>query len=79
MTGDDGEIKVYKENGTWYGKSSSTSESNDWTKWTTSTDGGAQNIPITSTSAERKVTVIYYAKDNSDPHEIWLHAGDVTR
>lgn len=79
MTGDEGLIKIYKENGTWYGKNASTSESGGWTKWTTTTVDGDNNIPITSTSTERKVTVIYYAKSNSDPHEVWIHAGDVTR
>ena len=65
-------FKVYMENGTWYGSSSSITV-DSWTKVTTSTDGGAANISLTSDNGT--YTVYYY----SDSHEVWIKSGDVTR
>lgn len=74
-------LKIYKENSgsaLWYGYSSN--EALDgWQKIVTSTDGGAANIEVTAASAGGDVTIYYYMKDNSDPHEVWWKAGDVTR
>ena len=72
------EFKVYKASGTgvWYGFSS-TETVDGWTKIVTTT-GDAANVSITG-DADATFTIYYYEKDNSDPHEIWVKAGDVTR
>ena len=72
------EIKIYKENGTWYGKSSIDTYEG-WNKVITTTEGGADNITVTAESAGGSVTIYYYVHENSDPHEVWWKAGDVTR
>lgn len=72
----DVQFKVYKENGTWYGFDS-TETVDGWTKITTSTDGSAGNISLTGENGY--YTIYYYAKSNSDPHEVWIKSGDVTR
>ena len=69
-------IKIYKDNGTWYGLGSADTYEG-WNKITTSIDGGAANITVTAESAGGKVTIYYYIGDPN--HEVWWKAGDVTR
>ena len=70
------DIKVVKENGTWYGLGEAGTYEG-WNKITTSTEGLAPDISVTAESAGGKVTVYYYIGSPND--EVWWKAGDVTR